>query len=59
MKFQVTVEVRINQAGVYPGALTLGDSYNLELHTLSDAAMILVRLHELCETLLKQSKVSP
>lgn len=56
MTFQLTVEVRINQQGDYGHGLTLGDAYTLELHTLTDAAMILVRVHELCQTLLKQSR---
>jgi len=59
MKFDIEVQVRINQAGMYGQGLTLGENYHLELNTLSDAAMILVRLHELCETLLKQSRVKP
>lgn len=56
MIVQCTVEVRITQQGMYGQSFNLGENYTLELNTLSDAAQILVRLHELCEQLLKQDR---
>ena len=55
MKAQLQIEVRINQQGNYGNALTLGDSYNLEVSSLTDMAIILVKLHEACEAVAKQA----
>jgi hypothetical protein len=52
MKFQLVIDVRMLQQGNYNNGLHLGDSYSLELNTLSDAAEILVKFHELANALL-------
>jgi hypothetical protein len=56
MVVTATVEVRIYQQGQYGQAFTLGDNYSLEINTLSEAAAILVRLHELCDEVLSQQR---
>jgi hypothetical protein len=58
MKVQLTIEVRINQEGNYGNSLHLGDTYQLELNTLSQAADILVKLHEACEVVAQQARVT-
>ena len=54
MKYEIRVEVRINKVGEYSSALNLGETVQCELNTLSDAAMVLVRLHELFNELLSK-----
>ena len=54
MKFQLTIDVRMTQEGHYNNGLHLGDNYMLELHTLSDAAEILVKFHDLANSLLSK-----
>ena len=57
MKTQVTVEVRIAQQGSYGNAFTLGDTYMIELNTLSEMAQILVKLHEACDEVARQAHI--
>lgn len=56
MKFELVVEVRINQAGNYGNALTLGDHYQMELSSLNDACTILVTLHQALEMMAEQAR---
>lgn len=54
MKTVMQIEVRMYQQGSYGNAFTLADNYELELSTLSQAAGILVKLHEACLEVAKQ-----
>lgn len=59
MKVNMTIEVRIFQQGSYGNAFTLGDTYQLDLSRLSEMAEVLVKLHEACEAVAKQSGAQP
>ncbi len=47
----------MQQQGVFGNAFTLGDSYSLEVNTLSEMAQILVMLHEACAQVARQAQV--
>lgn len=53
MKYEMNVQVylRPSEAGYSSGALELRETQTIELTTLSDAAGILVKLHEFFEEL--------
>jgi len=51
MKYEMRVQVYIRAEAGYQGGLELSETQMIELGTLSDAAEILVKLHEFFETL--------
>ena len=55
MKYQLDVTVNITTQGQY-NPLSLREQSEIELNSLSDAAMILVKLHEFFEELKKRQK---
>jgi len=60
MKCRLNIEVRarVSQAGNYGNALYLGgDSYTLEMNTLTEAAAILVKFLELADELPEKTEV--
>lgn len=56
MKCDLTVQVYLRPEGHSSGTLELREQQQIELTTLSDAAEVLVKLHEFFETL-KSKKV--
>lgn len=56
MKYQLSIDVRMMQQGNYGNGLNLGDNFILELNTLSEAAEILVKFHELTQVLMAKQK---
>ena len=57
MKYEMTVQVYLRPENAF-GQLELRETQQVELTTLSDAAAILVKLHEFFEEL-KKRKVKP
>ena len=50
-KYRVQVDVRLSTGETLYNPLTLSESCQIELESLSDAAEILVKLHEFFESL--------